>query len=479
VGSLVGQTLGRYHILEQLGEGGMAIVYKAYDTRLETDVAVKVIRTDYLAPALLERALKRFEREAKALARLTHPNIVKVTDYGEHEGKPFLVMPYLPGGTLKERLKPGPLAWWEAVQILLPIARALQYTHAQNILHRDVKPSNILLTESGQPMLTDFGVAKLFDMKETTELTGTGMGVGTPEYMAPEQWTGHVTLQTDIYALGVVFYELVTGRKPYMADTPAALLLKQARDPLPRPRTFVAGLPDSVEKVLFKALARNAEERYLEMVAFADALEQLLVQKPGTLSYPGKFTKDKTAVQSLDLELPTRDDEVVPAPRRFSIRWAGGFVIVIILIAILAVQYPRLNAAYFPTSTPTFTKTPTSTPTQTVTLTPSATLTHTSTPQPTSTRILPTKTPGTSYKILKPLSPMDLNVMSIENCTINVNGVLNTVAGPWNWNWGDGSSTRGWFPQSHTFAGSGAYLITVSSSSGVENSISLDLVCRP
>src|SRR5512145_1621555 len=126
--NLIGQSLGRYHILEQLGEGGMATVYKAYDTRLETEVAVKVIRTEQLPPVVLERALKRFEREAKALARLTHPNIVKVSDYGEYEGKPYLVMPYLSGGTLKEKMG-RQIAWQEALQTLLPIVEALGYAH--------------------------------------------------------------------------------------------------------------------------------------------------------------------------------------------------------------------------------------------------------------------------------------------------------------------------------------------------------------
>jgi len=146
--NLIGKSLGRYHILEQLGEGGMATVYKAYDTRLEADVAVKVIRTENLAPSVLERALKRFEREAKALARLTHPNIVKVTDFGEHDGKPYLVLEYLPGGTLKKRLG-KPIEWEGAMRLLLPIAKALDYAHRQNMIHRDVKPSNILITADG------------------------------------------------------------------------------------------------------------------------------------------------------------------------------------------------------------------------------------------------------------------------------------------------------------------------------------------
>jgi serine/threonine protein kinase len=223
--NLIGQSLGRYQILEQLGEGGMATVYKAFDARLERDVAIKIIRTDQFAPAVLERILKRFEREAKALARLTHPNIVGVIDYGEHEGAPYLVMPYLPGGTLKQYLG-KPMPWQDAVHILLPVAQALEYAHEHNIIHRDIKPSNILLTEKGQPMLSDFGIAKILESDETATLTGTGVGVGTPEYMAPEQWTGHAGLQSDIYSLGVVFYELITGRKPYVADTPAAIQIR-------------------------------------------------------------------------------------------------------------------------------------------------------------------------------------------------------------------------------------------------------------
>ena len=157
---LIGKTLGRYQILEQLGVGGMAVVYKAFDTRLDAHVAVKVIRVENILPSVLERALKRFEREAKALARLTHPNIVKVTDYGEYEGKPYLVMPYLSGGTLKEKMG-RQIAWQDALQTLLPIVEALGYAHSQNMIHRDVKPANIFVTERGQAKLLDFGLAKL------------------------------------------------------------------------------------------------------------------------------------------------------------------------------------------------------------------------------------------------------------------------------------------------------------------------------
>ena len=301
--NLIGKSLGRYHILEQLGEGGMATVYKAYDTRLETDVAVKVIRTENLAPSTLERSLKRFEREAKALARLTHPNIVKVTDFGEDEDKPYLVMEYLPGGTLKQKLG-KPMPWNESISILLPIARALDFAHRQNMIHRDVKPSNILITADGEPMLTDFGIAKILDLEETADLTGTGMGIGTPEYMAPEQWTGKTSVFSDQYALGVVLYEMLTGRKPYSADTPAAILLKQATEPLPRPSQFTRDLPEKMEKLLLKVLARNPEDRYGSMAEFAKALENAVSgqQLPASEQTP----KRKVAVPRPKMEDKSR-----------------------------------------------------------------------------------------------------------------------------------------------------------------------------
>ncbi len=334
---LIGKSLGRYHILEQLGEGGMATVYKAYDTRLETDVAVKVIRTENLTLGTMERTLKRFEREAKSLARLTHPNIVKVTDYGEFEGKPYLVMPYLPGGTLKEHIKQGQIPWQEAVRLILPIAQALEYAHENNIIHRDVKPSNILLTEKGQPMLTDFGVAKLFDMEATADLTGTGMGVGTPEYMAPEQWQGQVGEQTDVYALGVVLYEMVTGRRPYTADTPAALLLKQANDPLPRPKRFTPGLPDTVERVILKALAREIGNRYQTMTLLTKALQKVYGEEsPVEARSPNHVDGKKISLWEWLPEPTARGHGKSPGGKKKYARfiWLAGIVLIALILTL-------------------------------------------------------------------------------------------------------------------------------------------------
>ncbi len=272
---LLNHSLGRYRILEQLGEGGMATVYKACDTRLERHVAVKVIRREAIRPENYAHFLKRFEREAKALAALSHPNIVKVLDYGEQEGQPYLVMEYMPGGTLKQLIR-GPMAWQQAARLLAPIARALQYAHGEKIIHRDVKPANILLTQSGEPMLSDFGIAKMLEAEETIDLTGTGTGIGTPEYMAPEQGLGKtVDVRADIYALGVVFYEMVTGRKPYQADTPMAVMLKKATEPFPRPTQFVRNMPESIEQTMVKALAREPQNRYQDAGALASALEKI------------------------------------------------------------------------------------------------------------------------------------------------------------------------------------------------------------
>jgi simple sugar transport system substrate-binding protein len=166
------------------------------------------------------------------------------------------------------------------MKLLLPIARGIAYAHERGIIHRDIKPANILITESGEPMLSDFGIAKILEMGQMTALTGTGMAIGTPEYMAPEQWTGKTSPQSDLYSLGIVLYEMVTGRKPYVADTPAAILLKQATEPLPRPSQFAPSLPDSVEWVLIKTLAKNPEDRYRDMNALIEAMEGLLLGAP-------------------------------------------------------------------------------------------------------------------------------------------------------------------------------------------------------
>ncbi len=280
--NLAGLDIDRYHVIKQLGRGGMAEVYKAMDNRLERYVALKVIRLDAFAPMVVKHVLKRFEREAKSLARLNHPHIVSVHDFGTFDGEPYLVMEFLAGGTLKA-LVGKPISSQKVAQILAPVARALAYAHSNGIIHRDVKPANILLTANGEPKLSDFGVAKILDLDDGLTLTGANVGIGTPEYMAPEQWENKISPQTDIYSLGVVLYELVTGRKPYTADTPAAILIKQLTSPLLDPRYWVGDVPEAMEKVIYKALAKNPVERFASMAEFAAALERISTAAVGDL----------------------------------------------------------------------------------------------------------------------------------------------------------------------------------------------------
>lgn len=289
---MIGQNLGRYQIIEQLGAGGMAIVYKAFDPQLYRDVAIKVIRPGAISTDQTITLIKRFNREAKMLAGLGHPNIVKVLDFGEENGAPYLVMEYVVGGSLKNYLKERgykPVPWRETAQLLAPIARALEsaHNHKDKIIHRDVKPSNILIDKYGAPLLTDFGIAKVFEGGGHSDLTVAGIGIGTPEYMAPEQGTDQpVDHRVDMYALGIVFFEMLTGRRPYQADTPRAVMIMKINDPLPRPTLLVPGLPKAIEWILFKVLARNPDDRYSDMGEFAEILEGLAYEKLPVVPLP-------------------------------------------------------------------------------------------------------------------------------------------------------------------------------------------------
>lgn len=293
IDKLIGKNIGRYKIHLQLGKGGMAVVYEALDTTLDRRVAIKFIQP---GKEQLNTFLARFKRESKLLAKLSHPNIVKIFETGEFEGSPYLVMDYIQGGTLKDLMKGKPLPWQRSVQITFQVARALEAAHKEGILHRDIKPSNILMANDRDPMLSDFGIAKLLEDsgETTTSLTDTGAGIGTPDYMAPEQGVGKTDERSDIYALGVVLYQLITGRLPYQADTPLAVMLKKSTEPLPRPSTYVKGLPGQLESVLIKALARNPAERFKSMSEFGWALESLTGGTDTLKTFVEPVTSDTT-----------------------------------------------------------------------------------------------------------------------------------------------------------------------------------------
>ena len=248
----IGENVGQYRITAQLGQGGMATVYKAYHPSLDRYVAIKVLH-----PAFKEDTtfIARFQREARVLAKVEHPNIVPIYDFAQHEGQPYLVMKYIEGETLKARLARGQLKVGEALKVVDAVGSALAYAHKQGILHRDIKPSNVIIAADDQYYLSDFGLARIAQAGESTLSQDTMLG--TPNYISPEQATGvrDLDARTDIYSFGVVLYEITVGRVPYSADTPFSVIHDHIYTPLPMPRSLNPNVPEAVERVLLKALA--------------------------------------------------------------------------------------------------------------------------------------------------------------------------------------------------------------------------------
>jgi serine/threonine protein kinase len=272
VAGLEGATIGPYEIKALLGAGGMGQVYRAHDPRLEREVAIKV-----LSAALAHEPgyLERFRREARAVAKLNHPNVVQVYDFGEQGDLTYLVMPLISGGTLREYLAHRqvlPLA--EALSIIEQVASALQYAHERGLVHRDVKPANILMTSEGRALLSDFGIVRLVQKDDNaTTLTHMGAFVGSPEYAAPEMIVGKpVDRRVDVYALGVILFQMLTGRLPFAGATPVALMMMQAQQPPPAPRSLNPDISPAVEAVILKALAKEPGERYQTAAELLTAL---------------------------------------------------------------------------------------------------------------------------------------------------------------------------------------------------------------
>ena len=270
----VGENVGPYRIIEQLGQGGMATVYKAYHAALDRYVAIKALH-----PAFGEDQsfLTRFQREARLVAKLEHPNIVPIYDYSEHEGRPYLVMKFIEGDTLKARLAKGPLTSAEIEKIVETVGSALAYAHKQGILHRDIKPSNVLVANDGQLYLADFGLARIAQSGEST--LSSDMIMGTPQYISPEQAMGKKELDegTDIYSFGVMMYEMVVGQVPFNADTPFSIIHDHIYSPLPLPRSINPKVPESVERVLLKALAKERADRYPDVNSLVSAFKEAWV----------------------------------------------------------------------------------------------------------------------------------------------------------------------------------------------------------
>lgn len=315
--SLVGQTIGKYQIIEELGKGGTAVVYRGLDVDLARNVAIKVMLPNRQESV---KSLRRFTLEARKLAQMSHPNIVMVWDYGEYNNVPYLVMEYIPGGTLQDQMN-RVYSVKEAANLLIPIGNALHYAHQKaRIVHRDIKPSNILFNDSGQPLITDFGIAKLIDAEESQGITGTGVLIGTPTYMSPEQIQGKtIDARSDVYSLGVMFFEMVTGHKPYTANSPIEVSLKHVNDPIPRPRQYLKDISPDAEAVIMKAMAKRPEDRYTDMAAFVSAMEDLL---------SGKKQRSKPVKAAVSPE----EAEVQPARKKRLPVW---LVVVPVLLAAL------------------------------------------------------------------------------------------------------------------------------------------------
>ena len=268
---LVGQSIGPYTITERIGGGGMAEVYKAFHTELSVYRALKVIRPEF---SLTPDFRTRFQKEARSVASLRHPNIVQVHDFGTHDNSCYMVMEFIEGEDLRRRLRARgqirPIQ--EAVDLVVQVANALEYAHARGLIHRDIKPENIMITPSGQPILTDFGIAKI--LTGPTQLTQTGGTIGTPAYMAPEQALAPQDIgpPVDVYALTIVLFELLTGRTPYEANTPIAAILKAINAPLPMPRSLASDIGEALQSAIIKGAAKDVARRFQSVASLRDAL---------------------------------------------------------------------------------------------------------------------------------------------------------------------------------------------------------------
>jgi len=266
------EKIGRYEIRAELGRGGMATVYHGYDPRFEREVAVKVLPAELMHSD--PQFKLRFEREAKIIAQLEHPSIVPVYDVGDENGQPYFVMRYMNGGSLSDRMREGLISIPEAAKILGQIAPGLDEAHSKGIVHRDLKPSNILFDNKNIPYISDFGIAKL-SRAQVSNVTGSGI-IGTPAYMAPEQASGEtVDGRSDIYAVGIILFEMLTGRQPYEADTPMAVAVKHITDPVPRILDANPGLPPDVEDIIQVAMAKKKDDRFSTTVELVEALQDI------------------------------------------------------------------------------------------------------------------------------------------------------------------------------------------------------------
>ena len=290
----------RYQIMKTIGEGGMANVYLAYDTILDRNVAVKVLRGDL---ATDEKFVRRFQREALSASSLSHPNIVEVYDVGEDNGSYYIVMEYIKGKHLKQLLKQrGKLTLTEVVDIMLQITDGMSAAHDKYIIHRDIKPQNIMILENGLIKITDFGIAMALN---STQLTQTNSVMGSVHYLPPEQASGKgATIQSDVYSMGILMYELLTGELPFRGDNAVEIALKHIKEPFPRIRNVLPNLPQSIENIIMKATAKNTKNRYTDAREMHDDLKTALTdERAAEPQYSFKY-KELDEIDSKETKTP-------------------------------------------------------------------------------------------------------------------------------------------------------------------------------
>ena len=384
-------TIGRYEIQGELGRGGMATVYEAFDPHTRRQVALKV-----LPQALLDQPdlRTRFQREAETIARLKHPNVVEVYDYGDQDGQPYLVMRLMQGGSLKDKLANGPMTIPQALPILQGVAGALDAAHQMGIVHRDLKPDNILFDQYDRPFLSDFGIAKLGETHAT--LTGE-TAIGTPHYVSPEQAQGDrpVDGRSDIYSLGIVLFEMLTGSRPFDAETPIQVMMQHIMAPVPKISRRSHDLPPGCDEIITKALAKNPDDRFQTAVSLVNELSTVRqIVRQQTQRRWGVWLGSIVAVLLLlggGGSWTLNRGLIGPEDAPDALVVAG-----ILTPTSTFTPTPTFTPTFTPTPTPTFTATPTSTatPTPTATFTPTPTAGPSTTPTFAPTAIPPTPTPA-------------------------------------------------------------------------------------
>jgi serine/threonine protein kinase len=373
-----GQMLGPYRIINQVGKGGMATVYKAYQPSVDRYVAIKVLPSQL---AESREFATRFQQEARIIAKLEHPHILPVFDYGESDGVAYFVMRYMDAGTLKEKMIEGrPLPLQDIDRLFTQLADALSYAHSKGIVHRDLKPANVLIDSHGNVFLTDFGIAKLLE-SASPRLTQTDAIMGTPAYISPEQAQGQtVDQRSDIYSLGIILYEMVTGSVPFTAETPLAVLFKHISDPLPPPSLVKPDIPAAIEQVLLKALAKDPRDRFATAAEFVAAWERAL-QSRDTVQQPSDVRTVPPPPATTGAQTPSKPVPLTRSATKAGIPTVGIVGCVVAACALfglggVALMASSLRGASTPTSPP---------PTQTVQVIPP---TNTDSPLPTATAVL-------------------------------------------------------------------------------------------